>query len=63
MEWVEDHLRLTILLLGFVVGGVSLLFGLYAVAVIPLWLSLGTIYFSIKHPESEVSLQQDERDR
>lgn len=56
MEWIEDHLCLTILLFGFVVGGVSLLFGLYAVAVVPLWLSLGTIYFSIKHPESGVAI-------
>lgn len=63
MNWVEDHLRLFILLLGFIVCGVLVLFGLYAAAIFPLWLSLGIIYFSIKHPESEISLQQDERDR
>ncbi|WP_165052316.1 MULTISPECIES: FtsK/SpoIIIE domain-containing protein [unclassified Adlercreutzia] len=63
MEWVEDHLRLSVLLLFSIVGGVSLLFGLYAVAIAPLWLSLGIIYYSVRHPESEVSIQQDERDR
>lgn len=63
MEWVEDHLRLSILLLGFIFCGVLAVFGLYAAAIFPLWISLGIVYFSIKHPESEVSLQQDERDR
>lgn len=63
MEWIEDHLRLFVLLFGFAVSGVLALFGLYAASLFSLWFPLGIIYHSIKHPDSEISLHQDKKGR
>lgn len=63
MEWVDGHLRLTVLLLGLAVCGVLALFGFYAAVVFTLWFPAGIIYYTIRYPESEISLHRDRRDR
>lgn len=63
MGWIGDHPRLFALLLSIVAAGALILFGQYAAAILCAYYAAGVIYYSIREPESEIAIQQDDRDQ